>query len=637
MPTEPVEHKLAAILSADVVGYSRLMAEDEAATIRTLTAYREQIGVLVREHRGRVVDSPGDNLLAEFPTTLGAARCAIEIQGVLRVRNANLPKERRMDFRIGVHMGDVATQGERIYGDGVNIAARLEALAEAGGVCISATVHEQVRNKLDVGFSDLGDQTVKNIPEQVHVYRVQPRHAEGGAGRQEVSTTPNRGRRRAVLAAVAALVVLAGAGLWATWPRPLGFVMDLAGVGAAPTDLSLPDKPSVVVLPFANMSGDPGEEHFADGMTEELTADLSGNPFLFVIARNSAFSYKGKATKVEDVGRELGVRYVVEGSVRKAGDRVRITAQLIDATAGVHIWSQKYDRDVEDIFAVQSEISEAILGAVGVEVRAAELARIRRRPTDDLSAYEAFTKGYGSFFRLTRESLAEARSLFELAIELDPDYADPVAMLGGTYNFEYIQGWSDDPTHLDRAAELAERALELDPNHPGGHIVLAGVNISLHRPDKVIAHARKAMELAPSFSAPHGFLAIGLAQDGQPLAGLQELKQAIRLDPRVGEAAILWTLRAGLFRQIGRIEEAVALWEQAREKNVDLILPRLELADYYAGSGRLDEARVLVEEILRVNPELTAENARELAGRAMARNAEDASALAENLKAAGLP
>ena len=313
-----VERKLAAILSADVVGYSRLMAEDEAATIRTLNAYREEIALLVAQHRGRVVDTPGDNVLAEFPTALDAVRCAVEIQGVLRARNASLPAERRMDFRIGVHMGDVAVEEGRVYGDGVNIAARLEALAEAGGICISATVREQVRNKLDVGYVDLGDQTIKNIPEQVHVYRIQPRSEPEGLARGSVSRGKRRSRLRAALVAAAAVLLLLGVGLWASWPRPLGLLIDLAGVSGPPVDPPLPDKPSIVVLPFANMSGDPEQEYFSDGITEDLTTELARNPYLFVISRNSAFTYKGKSVKVEDVGRELGVRYVLEGSVRKA-------------------------------------------------------------------------------------------------------------------------------------------------------------------------------------------------------------------------------------------------------------------------------------------------------------------------------
>ena len=628
------ERKLAAILSADVAGYSRLMADDEAATIRTLRDYRESVDLLVRQHRGRVVDAPGDNILAEFPTALDAVRGALEIQAVLRARNAQLPSERRMEFRIGVHMGDVAVDGERIYGDGVNIAARLERLADAGGVCISATVHEQVRNKLEVGFADLGDQTVKNIPDQVHVYRVQPRGEP--APPAPVSEVRGPGRTRTFLIGAAVAVALVVAGLVVTWPAPLGIVLDLAGITSTSAEPSLPSKPSVVVLPFENMSG---EEHdyFADGITEELTASLSGNPGLFVISRNSAYSYKGKAVRVEQVGSELGVRYVVEGSVRRAGDQVRITAQLIDASRGVHIWSQQYDRGLEDIFAVQSEISLAILGAVGVEVREAELARIRRRPTDDLSAYEAYMRGFSLFVRYTREDLAEARRMLERAIELDPDYSEPYSLLASTYSAEYGLGWTFDRTHLDRARELVQQSIELDPNNPMAHMGLAALSLTGGTTQELIAHARKARELAPSFASPHVFLAVGLARDGQPLAALQSLRTAMRLDPRMAENAVLWGARAAMYVQAGRSDEAVALFEQARAANPELLLPRIHLAYHHAAAGRIDEARGLVAEMLRINPELTVERAAELASRWESVSPEERAVRDANLGRADLP
>jgi adenylate cyclase len=625
-----VDRKLAAILSADVVGYSRLMAEDEAATIGRLTAYREQIQALVRDHRGRVVDSPGDNILAEFPTALDAVRCSVEMQAVLRARNTILPAERRMEFRIGVHMGDVAVEGERVYGDGVNIAARLEGLADAGGICISATVHDQVRNKIDVRYSDLGDQTVKNIPEQVHVYRVQPPSVSSEPDRR----APARRRRGRGLAVAGTVILALVVALWATWPRPLGLVLDAAGVTAAPVEPPLPDKPSVVVLPFDNMSADAG--HFADGITEELTANLAGNPSLFVISRSSAFSYKGQRIRAEEVGRELGVRYVVEGSVRRADDRVRITAQLIDAMTGVHVWSRQYDRELEDIFAVQSEISEAILGAVGAEVREAELLRIRRRPTTSLTAYEAYTRAFSHFIRMTRHDIAEARTLLEQAISIDPAYVDSYSLLGSTYAAEYSLGWNLDESLLDRATELANRSLELDPTFPGPYVTLASVNLSAGRPDKVIALAKKAIELAPSFAAPRFFLAIGQAQKGQTLAALQTLKLAVRLEPRASEFGAFHAISAAIAWQTGRVEEAVAYWERAREMNADLIFPRVSLADYYVSVDRLDKARLLLEEIRRVNPDLTAEGAGALARR-FGRTPEQAVALGENLRRVGLP
>ncbi|MBW2233926.1 MAG: adenylate/guanylate cyclase domain-containing protein, partial [Deltaproteobacteria bacterium] len=416
------ERRLTAILSADVVGYSRLMAADEEQTLRTIVAYREQLGVLVRQHRGRVVDAPGDNLLAEFPSALDATRCALEIQRVVGARNDPVPDERRMTFRIGIHLGDVLVEEGRLYGDGVNIAARLESLAEAGGVCISAAVHEQVCTKLEAAYVDLGERAVKNIPAPVRVYRVEPRNAHESA-----APARRAPRMRTALAAGAALLLLIAVGLWASWPRPLGLVLDLTGAGAPPVDPPLPDKPSIVVLPFENMSADPEQEYFADGITEDLTTELSRNGALFVISRSSAFTYKGRTVKVEDVARELGVRYVLEGSVRKAGGRVRITAQLIDATSGFHLWSERYDRKLAAmserydrklaaIFAVQSELAEKIQTALQVEIRDAEIRRVRGIGTEDVDAYDALLRGLFHYGRFRREANLEARRWFARAL-----------------------------------------------------------------------------------------------------------------------------------------------------------------------------------------------------------------------------
>jgi adenylate cyclase len=612
MAPEPVEHKLAAILSADVVGYSRLMAENEAATIRTLTDYREAIAMLVRQHRGRVVDSPGDNVLAEFPTALEAVRCAVEMQGVLRARNVSLPAERRMDFRIGVHMGDVATEGERIYGDGVNIAARLEGLAEAGGVCISATVHEQVRNKLDAGYTDLGDQTVKNIPEQVRVYRVQPR----GQSEAPVPATAAPGKRprrlRTVRLATAAIFLLLGLGLWASWPRPLGLLIDLAGVSGPPVDPPLPDKPSIAVLPFANMSGDPEQEYFSDGITEDLTTELSRNPFLFVIARNSAFTYKGRAVNVEDVSRELGVRYLLEGSVRKADSRVRITAQLIDATTGFHLWSERYDRELADIFALQTEISQEILTSINVEIVEAESERIRRKPTENLTAYDRFQKALYHMNRFTRADNRESRRLLERAIELDPDYAEAYSLLGGTYALESGFGWNYDPSLLDRAEELARKALALNPALPTPHVSLAAVHIFRGQSRKVVEEADLAIAGAPNLAAGHFFRGMGLAQQGDYLAALQSVRQALRLNPRATSGFMM--VVAAVNMAAGRRQEAIELLERLRSENPELINARIPLAAIYEEAGRHDEARAVVSEILAVNPDLTTDQALKVGG-----------------------
>jgi adenylate cyclase len=631
-----IDRKLAAILSADVVGYSRLMAEDEAATIRTLTDYREEIAMRVRQHRGRVVDTPGDNLLAEFPTALDAVRCAIESQAVLRALNATLPDERQMDFRIGVHMGDVSVEGERIYGDGVNIAARLEGLAEAGGVCISATVHEQVRNKVDVGFTDLGDQTVKNIPDQVRVYRVQPwAQAEGPA---RASAPPGQRPQRlptALIAAAAGLLVL-GVGLWASWPRPLGVLIDLAGVSGPPVDPPLPDKPSLVVLPFENVSGDPEQEYFSDGITEDLTNEFARNPFLFVISRNSAFTYKGKRVKVEDVGRELGVRYVIEGSVRKAGDRVRITAQLIDATTGGHLWSEQYDRDLSDIFTVQSEIAEEILGAVGKKVMAAESQRLARKRPQNLTAAEASWRGVTHLARFTREDTEKARLLFERAIEVDPGYAPSYAFLGNTYVIRFANGWSRDPALLDRAEELGRRAIEIDSSWPAGHLTLAFVNLLRGNLAEAVAGADRAIERAPSVEWPHALRGLALAQQGRMLEATRSIRRALRINPRAPTSLLVSVGFVNL--AAGRREDAIDLMEQVRSANRDNLTARVVLAVFYEQEGRHGEASTVVREIQRVRPDLTAAEATEIIpGLERITSAEEFAQFPEHLRSAGLP
>jgi adenylate cyclase len=634
MPAE-VERKLAAILSADGVGYSRLMAEDEQATIRTLTDYREAIAMLVRQHRGRVVDTPGDNLLAEFPTALDAVRCAVEIQGVLRALNASLPDERRMDFRIGIHMGDVSVEGERIYGDGVNIAARLEALAEAGGVCISATVHEQVRNKLDAAFTDLGDQTVKNIPDPVRVYRVQPRAQPEGPARAKAPPGKRPRRLRTALLATAAVLLLLALGLWASWPRPLGLLIDLAGVSGPPVDPPLPDKPSIAVLPFANMSGDPEQEYFSDGITEDLTTALAGNPFLFVISRNSAFTYRGKAVKVEDVGRELGVRYVLEGSVRRAGDRVRITAQLIDATTGGHLWSQRYDRDLSDIFALQSEMAGEIMGYVGVEISAAEARRLARKPTESLTAVDAMWKGLFHVNRATRKDSEEAVRLFERAIELDPSFVSAHALLGMTYAGMDASGWSSDPNLLDRAEELGRRAIELDPLDALGHQTIAWVNISRGNSAEAIAAAERAIERAPNNEFSHAARGLALAQDGRFLEATRSIRQALRLNPRA--PTTLLSIVAFVNYGAGRREEAVEMFELVREASPDVIAPRILLAAHYERAGQHDRASAVVEEILRVREDFTVQEAIELmAGAERAIGSEEFAQFMGALRSAGL-
>ena len=411
------KRKLSAILSADVRGYSRLMSQDEVGTIQTLNTHREVISNSVQQFQGRVVDSPGDNILAEFSSVSHALNCAVLIQKDLAERNTDVPSARKMEWRIGINLGEVLEEEGRIYGDGVNIAARIESLAQAGGICISGTVYDQVKNKLGLEYDSLGEQTVKNIPEPVRVYKVL--FHPGTAAPEKAASQP------------------------------------------AKTELSQSEKPAIAVLPFDNMSNDPEQEYFSDGMTEEIITRLSKFAGFSVIARNSTFFYKGKQIKIRQVAEELNARYVVEGSVRKAGNMVRITVQLIDATTENHLWAETYDREFSDIFTVQDEIAQQIvsaLGGAGGGIHLAEQARVRRIPTDNLTAYDCYMRGYGYVLKTTKEDFAKAQEMFERAIELDPEFALAYMGLGMKYYLEHF--FSDaGPQALERSLEFLKNRI----------------------------------------------------------------------------------------------------------------------------------------------------------------------------------
>ena len=504
-----MERKLAAILSADVKGYSRLMGEDDEATIRTLTAYRAVMTAFIEQHHGRVVDSPGDNLLAEFASAVNAVQGAVAIQQELTTRNAELPPNRQLAYRIGVNLGDIVTENGRVYGDGVNIAARLEALADAGGICISGKVYDEVKTKLELDYVSIGAQQVKNIAEPVPAYRVQL-DADGTAA-QIARPTPPTGRpahatgpaRRWSLATAVVAVLLVGAGLlvYRSVSPPL------------PPPLPLPGKPSLAVLPFTNMSGDPEQEYFSDGLTNALITDLSKFSGLFVIARNSTFTYKGQAVNVKEVGREFGVRYVLEGSTQKAADRVRVTANLVEAATSRHLWGESYDRPLTDIFAVQDEIVQQIGVTLRVKILEAEQDRARRIPTENLTAYDAWLRGLEQYWRLTLEGIRQARQLFEQAIALDPQYAEAYAWLGVTYYAEWAVGnW--DPQLLERAGELTQQALALDDSLPVAYQYWGYTHQK--QPEQAIAAGEQAIALDPNNADAYVTLAEILALTGRP-------------------------------------------------------------------------------------------------------------------------
>jgi adenylate cyclase len=591
---EGPNRRLAAILSADVVGYSRLMAEDVAATVRTLTAYRKEIHGLVNDHRGRVVDATGDNLLAEFPTALDAVECAVEIQRVIGARNAGLPEDRRMEFRIGVHLGDVTVEDDRLYGDGVNIAARLEGLAEPAGVCISSEVLSQIRRKLEIDFDDLGEQTVKNIPDPVHAYRVRARAEEA---RAEPSWS---GRRMALVAAVA--IVLA-VGAWQLWERNAG-VISPGAVPEAPPGFA--NAPAIAVLPFDNLSGDPDQEYFADGLAEDLITRLSRLAFFPVIARNSSFSYRGQAIDVKQIGRELGVGYVVEGSVRTVGERVRIHAQLIDAATGRHVWAEQYDRELSDVLALQDEVTLAIASALGFEVREAEMARTLGEEVRDLGAWHAFLRGW---WHMRRGQWAEAISFYERARELDPGLAGASwGLVVSTVMFRLPAAQSDAERErlVSGALREAERCLDLNSLDPLCHLAMGLAQNSAGEHDRAIASWQRACELDPSLEMAHRYLGWALALGGRPAEALASLEKAARLSPRdpltnhLTLLAMSWAHFAA-----GRYPEAIEAAERGRSLLPRSPMPYRTLAASYGQLGRLDEARAALEEERRREPDLS--------------------------------
>jgi TolB-like protein/class 3 adenylate cyclase len=572
---EGVERKLAAILSADVVGYSRLMAEDEAGTIRTLTAYREAIGSLVQQHHGRVVDSPGDNLLAEFPNALDAVQGAVEIQGVLRVRNQSLPEDRRMLFRIGVHLGDITTEGDRVYGDGINIAARLEGLADAGGICISANVYDQVRHRLELGYDDLGEQEVKNLPDPVRVFRVNLKAEVAAPG------APSRSWRRTVLAA--ALLVLLGAVTVVGWRMFAGRLLE-------PTAAAIPSSiRSIAVLPLENLSGDPAQEYFADSMTEALIGDLAKLGSLSVISRTSVMRYKQSDKSLPEIAKELNVDGVVEGTVMRAGDRVRITAQLIDARNDTHLWSNRYDRELSDVLALQSEVARAVAEQVRLELTSEEQAALTASRPVDPRAYDAYLRGLQ--LRGPTSLVAAwgppAVAQFEQAVALDPDFAEGYAALAVARRTLGVSGFERRyRSELPKAREAAQRALELDDRLGGAHAVLGWVRLYY---DWDFPGARRASERALQLS-PSDPAALKSYQwyllwvEGRAKEALDLSERLLRVAPF---DPYYRSDRFRLFHFARQYERALEEVERVRELDPDFV--DVDIANTYFALGQIEE------------------------------------------------
>jgi adenylate cyclase len=557
---ERVERRLAAILATDVAGYSRLTGIDEEGTLARLTAHRrELIDPAIADHRGRIVKTTGDGMLVEYASVVDALRCAAEIQRGMVERNAEAPPDRRIELRMGINLGDIISQDGDIFGDGVNVAARLEALAEPGGIYLSDDAHRQVRGKVDLIFEDIGEQSLKNITHPIRVYRVR-----------------------------------------------LGAAAPNARPTVAPS-LALPDKPSIAVLPFQNMSGDQEQEYFADGVVEEIVTALSRLRWLFVIARNSSFTYKGRAVDVKQVGRELGVRYVLEGSLRKAGKKIRITGQLIDCATGAHLWADRFDGGLEDIFDLQDRVTANVIGAIAPKLEQAEIDRAKRKPTESLDAYDYYLRGLAAVHRWTREANNEAIAMFSTAIELDPDFAAAYGLAARCYSQRQVNNWVIDREHESaEALRLARRALELGRDDP---VVLSTAGIALGyvagRVEEASVLIDRALVLDPNFAWAWVFGAWVKTWMSDPEAAIERATRAMRLSPHDPAIFMIQIVIASAHYTARRYDEALSWAEAALHEKPDMVVLLYTAAASAAQAGQLTKAREIMAHLRAVDPTLS--------------------------------
>lgn len=590
MASDPVKRRLAAILAADIAGYSRLMGADEVGTLARLKADRsELIDPKNKQHRGRIVKTTGDGILIEFPSVVDAVRCAIEVQQGMLERNAQVPEAKRIEFRVGINLGDVIVEGRDLYGDGVNIAARLEAMAEPGGICISETVLNHVRDKVTFETEDAGAQTLKNIARPVHVYRI--------------IIDPHQ--RKAA-------------------PQP------------SANNLTLPDRPSIAVLPFQNMSGDAEQEYFSDGVVEEIITALSRMRWLFVIARNSSFTYKGRSVDVKQVGRELGVRYVLEGSVRKAASRLRITGQLIDASTGAHLWADRFEGGLEDVFELQDHVTSSVIGAIAPKLEQAEIERAKRKPTESLDAYDYYLRGMASVHRWTKEGVSEALKLFFKAIELDPEFASAHGAAAWCYYWRKANGWIiDRAQEISETVRLASRAAELGSDDA---VALSFSGLALGYvggdPEAGAAMVDRALALNPNLAiawSASGFLRLFL---GDHDLAIEHTARAMRLSPLDPLIFHMHHVTACAHYFAGRHDEAWPMAERACRERPNFLAALRAAAVSNAFAGRPNEARAYIARALELDPELCLSNLNDRVGPFRAK---DFAKYADGLRKAGLP
>ena len=586
MAEEGFKRKLAAILSADVEGYSRLMGDDEEATVRSLTAYRQVLTTLIQQHNGKVVDSPGDNLLAEFASVVDAVQCAVAVQKEIKARNAQLPENRKMRFRIGINLGDVIQEGGRIYGDGVNIAARLEGLSEPGGICISKTAFDHIESKLPYGYDFIGDQTVKNIVKPVGAYRVlmDPRVTASG---KPVGAKSLPIMRTPVLIGALVLLIVVAVGIWQ-------FYLHRASEKPVSTEnMASPsaDSPSIAVLPFKNLSDDPKQEYFADGMTDELITDLSKISGLLVISRNSSFTYKGKAVKVQQVADELNVKYVLEGSIQRAGDRVRIRAQLVDGATDHHLWAESYDAVMENIFDLQDKITKKIAAVLEVKLTAKEQNRFAKKETTNIQAYDAFVKGWEHLHRETPDDLDQAFSSFKEAIELDPTYSRAQAALAWAYLSGSLRfRWQEYFHWHNHYRLMARKYLDLAMRNPTStsHLVASKMALFRRLYQDAVTHAQLALAFDTNDPDTNLNMAWVLMASGKPEEGLEFVNKTMQLDPR-NIAAPLSAAGMAYFI-MGDLQKAATMTERAINHNPTIVGHYERLSAIYALLGQNKDA-----------------------------------------------
>ena len=550
------KRRLAAILSADVAAYSRPMGDDERATMDTLNAYRKVFRKHISDRGGRVVDTAGDSVLAVFDSVVEAVHCAVDVQGELEGCNAGLPEDRRMRFRVGVNLGDILEQDDgTIYGDGVNVAARLESLAEPGGICLSGSAYEQVEGKTNRSFEDIGAHAVKNISRPVRAFR-----------------------------------------------------MTAADVAAPEKLLTLADRPSIAVLPFDNLSGDPEQEYFADGIAEDLITALSRIRWLFVTARNSTFTYKGQAVDVKRVGQKMGVRYVLEGSVRKGGDRVRVTAQLIEATTGNHIWAKRYDRNTADIFAIQDELTEAIAGEIEPELAEVERERAYHKPPESLNAWDCYQQGLWHLWQSTGDENAEAQRLFQRAADIDPGFAPAFAALAYSHYRDVVLAFRDTVSEdLEKARQAALRAVTIDVKDAMAHCVLGRINTALGDHSYAIGELETAIDLNPSYALAHYGLAVCFLVTGRAEAAIPEFELAEQLSPHDPNLSLFQAVRAAAHNVLGQFQQAEEYARRASRHPRASFWAYAHLAQALAGQGKSEQARAALSTLLEMQPDFSPE------------------------------